>query len=86
MARAARTQHPLRRQPPASRAVFFSGPEPQRNREGDEFPVWSVFVGSDQAAPLGTVYRIFTFAKAEGLAKRMSADRRLELVHEAQAA
>ena len=72
--------------PPVSRAVFFSGPEPQRNREGDEFPVWSVFVGSDHAAPLGTVYRIFTFAKAEGLAKRMSADRRLELIHQAQAA
>ena len=27
---------------PALRAVFFDGPEPDRNHDGDEIPTWSV--------------------------------------------
>ena len=70
----------------AWRGIFFDGPEPEQNRDGDEIPVWFVYVGDKDAAPVGTVYKPHNFKSAEGLAKRMSRDRRLELIHEAMPA
>jgi len=70
----------------AWRGVFFDGPEPEQNRDGDEIPVWFVYVGDKDAAPVGTVYKPHNFKSAEGLAKRMSHDRRLELINEAMPA
>ncbi len=66
--------------------VFFDGPEPEQDREGEEIPVWHVYVGTEQAEPVSTVYRVFSFTKAQSLAQAMSQDRRLELVAEAQPA
>ena len=71
-------------QAPAWRGVFFDGPQPDRNREGDEIPVWSVFVGDDEGIPVGRVYHIHSFAKAEALAQAMAKDRQLELITDAQ--
>lgn len=65
------------------RGVFFEGPQPDQNRDGDEIPVWFVFIGDEEANPVSTVYHCHKFKPAEGLAKRMARDRRLELIHEA---
>jgi hypothetical protein len=64
-------------------AVFCDGPEPDRNHDGDEIPVWSVYVGDDQADPVDTVYSLHDYIAAVHLAARIAEDRRLELVNEA---
>ena len=72
---------------PAWRGVFFDGPEPEQDRRsGDEIPVWSVYVGDDEGIPVGRVYRVFSFTKAEALAMAMAKDRQLELITEAMPA
>jgi hypothetical protein len=68
------------------RGVFFDGPQSDENQEGDEIPIWVVYVGGEEAEPIGKVYRCLAFAPAEALAKRMAKDRKLELVHEAMPA
>ena len=68
------------------RGVFFEGPRPGRDADGEEVPVWVVYVGDKEAKPVGRVYRCYSFSLAEGLARRMAKDRGLELVHEATAA
>ena len=68
------------------RGVFFEGPEPDQDREGEEIPVWFVFVGDEEAEPLGKTYKCFSFPQAESLAHRMSEDRHLELIQEAMPA
>ena len=70
----------------AWRGVFFDGPQSDQNQDGDEVPVWCVYIGDEEAEPVGTVYRCHNFTAAEQLAKRMSQDRRLELIHEASPA
>ena len=65
------------------RGIFFDGPQPDQNHDGDEIPVWFVYVGDEDSEPVGTVYKFHNFAAAEALAKRMSQDRRLELIHDA---
>jgi hypothetical protein len=77
---------PATAQAPAWTGVFFDGPEAEQDREGEEIPVWHVYVGTEDAEPVSRVYRVFSFAKAESLAQAMSKDRRLELVAEAQPA
>ena len=72
--------------PPPWRGVFFFGPESVQNRDGDEIPVWHVFVGDDQGEPVGRVYRTYSYDKAETLANKMSHDRQLELIAEANQA
>jgi hypothetical protein len=68
------------------RGVFFDGPQADTNADGDEIPVWVVYVDDDESEPTGTVYRCHDFTAAEKLAKRMSHDRRLDLIHEASPA
>jgi hypothetical protein len=68
------------------RGVFFDGPEPEQDRDGEEIPVWTVYVGDENANPLSRVYRVFSFAKAQSLANAMSHDRQLELIAEAMPA
>ena len=68
------------------RGIFFDGPQSDQNHDGDEIPAWFVYVGDDEAEPTGTVYKFHNFQAAEDLAKRMSRDRRLELIHEASPA
>ena len=71
--------------PPARqwRAVFFNGPESDRNADGDEIPVWLVYVGDEDAEPVGKVCHSHDFQAAEDLARQMASDRCLELIHEA---
>jgi hypothetical protein len=80
------TNSPLQAPQTAWQGVFFDGPEPDQDRDGEEIPVWHVYVGSENAEPTGTVYRLFSFTKAQALAQAMSKDRRLELVAEATTA
>jgi len=68
------------------RGIFFDGPQPEQNQDGDEIPVWLVYIGDEDAEPTGSVYKFHNFTTAEQLAKRMSLDRRLELIHEAMPA
>ena len=80
------TNSPLPASQTAWQGVFFDGPEPDQDRDGDEIPVWHVFVGTQDAQPISTVYRVFSFTKAQSLAQAMSQDRRLQLVAEATTA
>jgi hypothetical protein len=68
------------------RAVFFDGPQPGQDADGEEIPVWVVYIGDEDAEPTGRVYRCYSFSVAEGLARRMAKDRGLELVTEATTA
>ena len=65
------------------RAVFFDGPQPDRDAEGEEIPAWVVYVGDSDAEPTGTVYTLHHYQSAELLAHQMASDRRLDLIHEA---
>ena len=69
--------------PAAWRGVFFDGPQSDLNHDGDEVPIWFVFIGDEDAEPISTVYKCHDFAGACALARRMAADRRLELIEEA---
>jgi len=68
------------------RAVFFDGPHPDVNRDGDEIPVWQVYIGDQDAEPTATFYNVHSFKTAATLAQRMASDRRLELINEASPA
>ena len=68
------------------RGVFFDGPQSDQDHEGEEIPVWFVYVGDEEAEPVGKVYKCFEYEPARDLALRMSYDRRLELINEAMPA
>ena len=40
------------------RAVYFDGPQPDRDAEGEEIPAWTVYVGDADAEPTGKVYTL----------------------------
>lgn len=63
--------------------MFFDGPQSDVDSDGEEILMWVVYVGDDDAEPFGNVYHFHNFSAAESLAKKMSQDRGLELVHEA---
>ena len=65
------------------RGVFFDGPQPGQNSDGDEIPVWFVFVGDEDSEPVGKVYQSHDFKAAEELAWQMSREHRLELINDA---
>jgi hypothetical protein len=65
------------------RAVFFRGPEQTKNKAGADVNRWSVYVGDEHGEPVKTVYAVDDFKRASGLARVMSSDRKLELIHEA---
>ena len=64
------------------RGVFFDGPQSDRNDDGDEIPLWVVYVGDEDANPVGKIYHSHDFKAAEQLARNMARDRRLELINE----
>ena len=68
------------------RGVFFDGPQSDTNADGDEVPIWFVYVGNEQAEPQHTVYTVFSFDLAQDLAHRMARDRKLELIQDASPA
>jgi len=65
------------------RGVFFDGPQSDQDHDGEECPLWVVYEGDENAEPVGKVYHLHDFQAAEDLARQMSRDRRLELIHEA---
>lgn len=67
----------------AWRGVFFDGPQSDRDDEGEEIAVWSIYVGDEDACPIGKVYHLHHFKSAELLAYRMAEDRGIELIYEA---
>jgi len=71
---------------PALRAVFFDGPQPDRNHDGDEIPVWVVYVGDEEGIPVDQVYTCLSFGCAERLAQRIADDRGIELIADAMPA
>ena len=68
------------------RRIYCEGPKLEQNRKGEEVPTWRTFVGNEKRQPRGTIYQCLSLKIAEGLARQMSHDRELELVHEAQPA
>ncbi len=69
-----------------NRAVFFDGPQSDRNHDGDEIPVWTVYVGDEEGIPVDQVYTCLSFGTAERLAQRIAEDRRIELITDAMPA
>ncbi len=67
----------------AWRAVFFRGPEQSKDKTGADVQRWSVYLGDEHGQPINTVYGVYDFRRASGLAKVMATDRKLELIHEA---
>ena len=65
------------------RAVYFDGPQSDRDQDGEEIPAWVVYVGDADAEPTGQIYTLHHFKSAELLAQRMAEDRRLDLIHDA---
>ena len=57
-----------------------------QDHEGEGVQVWFIFVGDEDAEPVGKVYRCYSFASAEEVAERMAIDRQLELIHKAMPA
>ncbi len=72
-----------RPRPKRWRGVFLEGPEPQLDRDGEEIPVWFVYVGDEEGIDVGKVYKNHDFQAALALALRMAVDRKLELINEA---
>jgi len=68
------------------RGVFFDGPQPDQDHEGEEIPVWCVYVGDEEAEPVNRVYWCWTYELARDLAQRIAQDRRLELIDDATTA
>ena len=79
---------PLNEAPPPRgwRGVFFDGPQADQDGQGEEIPIWVVYVGDEDADPVGTVYTRHDFKSAEKLAQSMAQDRQLELIHDATTA
>jgi hypothetical protein len=67
-----------------NKVVNFDGPFPAQNQWGDEYPYWTVCIADGESGePIGKVYTCHSHQGALNLAKKMAADRRLELVEEA---
>ena len=65
------------------RAVYFDGPQSDRNEEGDEIPDWVVYIGDDESEPVSHLQHFHSFEIAEQVARHLAASRRLDLIHEA---
>ena len=65
------------------RAVYFDGPSADLDPEGEEIPVWVVYVGDDEAEPVSHLQHFRSFEIAEQVARRIAHDRGLDLIHEA---
>lgn len=68
------------------RAVYFDGPEPDTDQDGEEIPAWTVYIGDADADPVAQIHKLHHFKSAELLAFQMATDHRLDLIHDAIAA
>jgi len=66
--------------------VHFDGPYADQDKHGDEFPYWTVSLIDDDGEPVGTVYTVHSYSKADALASKIARDRRVELVCDASPA
>ena len=65
------------------RAVFFDGPQPDRDPEGEEIPTWVVYVGDSDAEPVSHLQHFRCFQIAEDVARHLANTKHLDLIHEA---
>ena len=68
------------------RGVFFDGPhfpDSQLSTLNSQLPEWVVYVGDQDANPIGKVYTVGSYAYAATLARSMARERNLELIDEA---
>ena len=65
------------------RAVYFDGPQSDRDHEGEEIPVWVVYIGDDEAEPVSHLQHFRSFQIAEDVARHLASTKRLDLIHEA---
>ena len=68
------------------RAVYFDGPQPDLDQDGEEIPVWVVYVGDDEAEPVSHLQHFRSFQIAEDVARRLASTKRLDLIHDASPA
>lgn len=67
----------------AWRGVFFSGPQPERDIDGNSILIWIVFIGNKARNPLGRVYKCLSYHVGQSLALQMAKDRKLDLINDA---
>jgi hypothetical protein len=68
------------------RAVYFDGPQSDRDAEGEEIPAWVVYIGDDEAEPVSHLQHFRNYEIAEQVARHLASDRRLDLIHDASPA
>jgi hypothetical protein len=68
------------------RAVFFDGPQSDRDPEGEEVPAWVVYIGDDDAEPVSHLQHFRSFQMAEDVARHLASTKHLDLIHEASPA
>ena len=68
------------------RAVYFDGPQSDRDHEGEEVPSWVVYIGDDDAEPVSHLQHFRSYEIAEQVARHLASTRRLDLIHEATTA
>ena len=68
------------------RAVYFDGPQSDRDAEGEEVPAWVVYIGDDEAEPVSHLQHFRSYEIAEQVARHLASDRRLDLIHDASPA
>ena len=68
------------------RAVYFDGPSADQDHEGEEIPVWVVYVGDDEAEPVSHLQHFRSFQIAEAVARHLASTKRLDLIHDASPA
>ena len=65
------------------RAVYFDGPSADRDHEGEEIPVWVVYIGDEEAEPVSNLQHFRSFQIAEEVARHLASSKRLDLIHDA---
>ena len=68
------------------RAVYFDGPQSDRDREGEEVPSWVVYIGDAEAEPVSHLQHFRSFEIAEQVARHLANTKRLDLIHDASPA
>ena len=65
------------------RAVYFDGPQSDRDTDGEEIPVWVVYIGDAEAEPVSHLQHFRSFQIAEDVARHLASTKHLDLIHDA---
>ncbi len=68
------------------RGVFFDGPQSDQNPDGDEIPVWTVYIGDEEANPISNLRTFHNYDIASEQAEHLARRWNLELVQDAMPA